>query len=61
MSICAWETTFFFDSRTDVLEKVSKFLKQKMTETQPSDSCQLLYLLPINSRSWHPAAEAIRS
>ena len=41
-------TAFIFDTRTDVLVKVSKFLRQKMFRpegdsiTQPSDSCRML-------------------
>ena len=45
---CAWATAFIFDTRTGVLEKVSKFLRQKMSRpegdsTPPpksSDSCR---------------------
>ena len=43
---CGWITAFIFDTRTDVLVKVSKFLRQKMSRpeghsnTQPSDSCR---------------------
>ena len=45
---CARATAFIFDTRTGVLVKVSKFLKQKMSRperdsnTQPSDSCRIL-------------------
>ena len=41
-------TAFIFDTRTGVLEKVSKFLRQKMSRPkrnsnpQPSDSCRML-------------------
>ena len=45
---CARATAFIFDTRTDVLVKVSKFLRQKMSRPegdsnpQPSDSCRML-------------------
>ena len=45
---CAQTTAFIFDTRTDVLVKVSKFLRQKMSRPeedsnpQPSDSCRML-------------------
>ena len=44
----AWATAFIFDTRTDVLRKVSKFLRRKMSRPegesnpQPSDTCQML-------------------
>ena len=45
---CAHATAFILDTRTGVLVKVSKFLRQKMSwpegdsNPQPSDSCQML-------------------
>ena len=45
---CARATAFIFDTRTGVLEKVSKILRQKMSrpegdsKPQPSDSCRIL-------------------
>ena len=45
---CARATAFIFDTRTDVLVKVSKFLRQKMSRPvrdsnpQTSDSCRML-------------------
>ena len=45
---CEWATAFIFYTRTDVLVKVSKFLRQKMSRPerdsnpQPSDSCRML-------------------
>ena len=45
---CARATAFIFDTRTDVLVKVSKFLRQRMflpegdSNPQPSDSCRML-------------------
>ena len=45
---CARATAFIFDTRTGVLVKVSKFLRQKMSRPegdsnpQPSDSCRML-------------------
>ena len=45
---CARATAFIFDTRTGVLGKVSKFLRQKMSRPegdsnpQPSDSCRML-------------------
>ena len=45
---CARAAAFFFDTRTGVLVKVSKFLRQKMSRPegdsnpQPSDSCRML-------------------
>ena len=41
---CAWATAFIFDTRTDVLVKVSKFLRQKISrpDRKPSDSCRML-------------------
>ena len=47
-------TAFIFDTRTDVLVKVSKFLRQKMSRPeadsnpQPSDSCRMLYLFELS-------------
>ena len=44
---CARATAFIFDTRTGVLAKVSKFLRQKMSRPegdsnpQPSDSCRM--------------------
>ena len=45
---CARATAFIFDTPTDVLVKVSKFLRQKISRPerdsnpQPSDSCRML-------------------
>ena len=45
---CAWATAFIFDTWTDVLVKMSKFLRQKMarpegvSNPQPSDSSPML-------------------
>ena len=47
---CVRATAFTFDTWTGVLEKVSKFLRQKMSRPerdlnpQPSDSCRMLLL-----------------
>ena len=46
---CVRATAFVFDTRTDVLVKVSKFLRQKMSRPEgdsnphPSDSCRMLW------------------
>ena len=46
---CAQATAFIFDSRTDVLVKVSMFLRQKISRPevnsnpQPSDSCRMFW------------------
>ena len=45
---CAWATAFIFDTQTNVLVKVPKILRQKMSRPegnsnpQPSDSCRML-------------------
>ena len=39
---CAWATTLIFDTRTDVLVKVSMFLRQKMS--RPDEDSILLHL-----------------
>ena len=53
---CARATAFIFDTRTGVLLKVSKFLRQKMyrpeggSNPQPSDSCRMLLPIGISGR-----------
>ena len=51
---CAQASAFIFDSRTDVLMKVSKFLRQKMSRhqrdssSQTSDSCRMAWPFEIS-------------
>ena len=50
---CAWATALIFDSGTDVLEEVWKFLRKKTScpnvwlKPQTSDSCRMLYQLSL--------------
>ena len=41
---CAQATTFVFDTRTDVLVKVSKFLRQKMSRPERDSNPQLSHI-----------------
>ena len=56
-----WATAFMFDTRRDVLVKVSKFLRQKMfrpegdSNPQPLDSCRILFPFELSGPDlWCP-------
>ena len=51
---CAWATAFIFDTRTDVLVKVSKLLRQKMYQPEGDSNPNLPTIWAIRARHLLP-------